>query len=89
MCDTIIQVTHRRQKKMDGHLSDLLPLLKNGQESDSSAAHFQQHFNSTTSYTYLRKYMTFKVVNQLNPIGAMKTFTTKLQPLYGGTLKDP
>ena len=60
---------------MDGHLSDLLRLLKNGNKSDSFAAHFENHFNSTTSCIDLRKYMTFKVVNKLKPIGAMKTFT--------------
>ena len=60
---------------MDGHLSDLLRLLKNGNKSDSLAAHFENHFNSTTSCIDLRKYMTFKVVNKLKPIGAMKTFT--------------
>ena len=60
---------------MDGHFSDLLRLLKDGQKSDSFAAHFEQHFNTTTSYTDLRKYMTFKVVKQLNPIVAMETFT--------------
>ena len=60
---------------MDGHFSDLLRLLKNGQKSDSFAAHFEQHFNTTTSRTDLRKYMTFKVIKQLSPIGVMKTFT--------------
>ena len=33
------------------------------------------HFNSNTSHTDLRKYTTFKLVKQLNPIGSMKTFT--------------
>ena len=60
---------------MDGHFSDLQCLLKNRQKSNSSAAHFVQPFNNTTSRTDLRKCMTFKVINQLNPIGAMKTFT--------------
>ena len=60
---------------MDGHFSDILRLLKNGQKSDSFSAHFERHFNNTTTRTYIRKYMTFKVVNQLNPIGKMKTFT--------------
>ena len=60
---------------MDGHLSDLLRLLNNGQKSDSFAGQFEQHFNNTTSRTDLRKYMTFKVVKELNPIGEMKTFT--------------
>ena len=59
------------------HLSDLLRLLKNGQKSDSFAAHFEHHFNSTTSHTDIRKYMIVKVVNKLNPIGAMKTFTKR------------
>ena len=60
---------------MDDHFSDLQRLLKNGQKPDSFAAHFVQHFNSTTSRTELRKCMTFKILKQLNPIGAMKTFT--------------
>ena len=59
---------------MAGHFSDLIRLLKNGQKLYSSAAHFVQKFNSVTSRTYLRKYMTFKLVNQLNLIGAMKIF---------------
>ena len=60
---------------MDGHLSDLLHLFKNGQKSDSVAAHFKQHFNTIKSRTYLLKYVTLKVVQKLKPIGAMKTFT--------------
>ena len=76
-CDTIyIGNTQQNFKKiMDGHFSDLQRLLKNGQKSDSFSAHFVQHFNSTTSCTELRKCMTFKVLNQLNPIGTMKKFT--------------
>ena len=50
----------------------LLRLLKNGQKSDSFAAHFEQQFNTTSSRTYLRKYMVFIVVKQINPISAMK-----------------
>ena len=60
---------------MDGHLFDILRILKNGQKPDSFAAHFKEHFNTTTSRTDIRKYMTFKVVKQINPIGAMKIFT--------------
>ena len=61
MCDAIyIGNTQQTFKKiMDGHLSDLLRLLKNGQESDSFAAHFEHHFDSTTSSTDLRKYIPF------------------------------
>ena len=57
---------------MDSHFSNILRLIKNGHKSDSLSAHFKQHFNTTTSRTDLRKYMRFKVVKQLNPIGAMK-----------------
>ena len=60
---------------MDGHFSIILFLLKNRQKSDSFAAHFEQHFDSTKSRSYLRKYTAFKVVQQLKPIGAMKTYT--------------
>ena len=57
---------------MDGHFSDLLGLLKNGQKSIFFAAHVKKHFNNTTSHTYICTYTKFKVVKQLNPIGAMK-----------------
>ena len=59
---------------MDDHFSDILCLLKNKQKSDSFAAHFEQNFNATKERIYLHKYMTFKAVKQINPIGAMKTF---------------
>ena len=77
MCDAIyIGNTHQTfNKRINGRFSDLQRLLKNGQKTDSFAAHFVQHFNNTTSRTHLRKCMTFKVVNQLNPIGAIKIFT--------------
>ena len=77
MCDAIyIGNTHQTfNKRMDGQFSDLKRLLKNGQKSESFAAHFVQHFNNTTPRTDLRKCITFKVIKQLNPIGAMKTFT--------------
>ena len=69
MCDAIYigNTQQTFKKRMDGHFSDLLRLLKNGQKSDSFASHFEKHYNSTTSRTYLRKYMMFKVVKQLNP----------------------
>ena len=77
MCDAICIGNPQQtfKKRMDGHFSDLLHLLKNGQKSDPFAAHFKQHFNTATARTDLRKYMTFKVVKQLSPIDAMKTFT--------------
>ena len=77
MCDAIYigNTQHTFKKRMDGHFSDLLRLLKNGQKSDSFADHFEQHFNTTTSRIDLRKYMTLKVVKHLRPICAMKKFT--------------
>ena len=77
MCDAFyIGNTQQTFKKiMVGHFSNILRLLKNGQKSDSCAAYSEQHFNTTTEHTDLRKYMTFRVVKQLNPIGAIQTFT--------------
>ena len=77
MCDAMyIGNTQQTFKKiMDGHFSDLQRQLKNGQKSDSFAAHLLQHFNTTTSRTDLRNYMTLKVIKQLNPIEAMKKNT--------------
>ena len=77
MCDAIyIGKTQKTLKKrMDVHFYDLQRLLKNRQKSDSFAAHFVHHFNTTTSRTDLCNYMTFKVVKQVNPIGGTKTVT--------------
>ena len=77
MCDAVYigNTQQTFKKRMDGHFSNLLRLLKNVQKSDSFSAHFEQHFNSTPPRTDLRKYMNFKVVKQPNPIGAMKKFT--------------
>ena len=80
MCDAIYKGNTQQtfKKRMDGRFSDLLRLLKNGQKPDPLAAHFEQHFNATTSHTDLRKYKTFKVVKQLNLIGEMNSFQTQL-----------
>ena len=77
MCDAIHigNTQNIFKKRMDGHLSHLQRLLKNRHKSDSFAAHFKHYFKSTTSRTYLRKCMAFKVVKKINPIGAIKTFT--------------
>ena len=50
MCDAIYIGTTQQtfKNRMDGHFSDLKRLLKNGQKSESFAAHFVQHFNNTT-----------------------------------------
>ena len=77
MCDAIYigNTQQTFKKRMDCHFSNLLRLLKKGGKSYSFAAHFEQHFNTTTSRTDIREYMTFKVVKKLYPIGTMKEFT--------------
>ena len=77
MCDAIYigNTQHTFKKIIDGNFYDLQRLLKNGQKVDSFAAHFVKHFNNTTSRADLRKFMTFELINQINPIGVMKTFT--------------
>ena len=87
LCDAIYigNTQQTFKKRMDGHFSNIQRLHKNGQKSDSFAAHFVQHFNSTTPHTDLRKCMTFKVIKQLNTIGAMKTFTKIC--MWRGTIK--
>ena len=77
ICDTIYigNTQHTFKKRMDRHFSNIQSILKNGQKLDSFAAHFIYHFINTMSRTDLRKCMTFKVIMQLNPIGAMEIFT--------------
>ena len=77
MCEAIYigKNKHKSNKIINGHFSDLLRLIKNGQILDSFSAYLEQHFNSTKSHTDLRKCMTFKVLKQIKPIGAMKTLT--------------
>ena len=74
------------KKIMDGHFSNIKRLLKNKHKSDSFSAYFEHHFNTTTSRTDLRKYMTYKVLKQLNLIGAMKTFT---KPICNLCMEEP
>ena len=50
-------------------------LLKNGQQSDSCASYLEQHSKYTMSRTDLLNFITLKVVNQLNQIVEMKSFT--------------
>ena len=77
MCDAIYigNTQQTFKKRMDVRLSDLQRVLNNGQKSDSFDAHFEQKFNTTMSRTDLHKFMTLKVVKQINPVGEMKTFT--------------
>ena len=74
MCD-VIYIGNNQQtfkKIMEGHFSDLQCLLKTKQKLDSFAAHFEQHFNTTTSRTDIFKYRALKVVKDLNQVCAMK-----------------
>ena len=92
ICDAIyIGNTHQTLKKvMDAHFSNLLCLLNNGQKYDSFDAHFEQNFNSTTSSTDLRNYMTFKVVKKLKSDWCNENiYKTNLQLMYGGTFNYP
>ena len=77
MCNAIyIGNTQQNFNKItDVHFSNLQRLLKNGHKSDSFAAHFVQHFNTTTAPTDIHKYIVQKVINQKNLIGAIKIFT--------------
>ena len=76
LCYLYIGNTKQTFKKiMNGHFYDLLRLLKNEKKNVLFAAHTKQHFEVTTSHTDLHKYMAFKVVKQVNPIGAMQIFT--------------
>ena len=73
MCDAIY--IGNTQQTLKNNRRSLLQSLRSTQErakTDLFAAHLGHHFNTSTPRTYLRKYMTFKVVKQLNPIGAMK-----------------
>ena len=63
------------KKIRDGHFYDLQRQLKNEQKLDSFAAYLVQHFNNTTLRMYLRKFVTFTSIKEINLIGAMKTFT--------------
>ena len=76
MCEAIyVGNTQQPQNNIiDGHFSVLLHILKNRQKPVSFLAYFEQHFNATTLHTDLGKHMTFKVVNQLKPIVAIKPF---------------
>ena len=60
---------------MGGNFSDLLRLFKNEKKPGSFDAHLRQYFDATESCTDLLMYMMFKLVKQINPIGATKTFT--------------
>ena len=59
--DTYIGNTQQTFKKsLDGHFSDVQPILKNGQKQDAFAAHFKHHFKYIMSHMELCKCMRFK-----------------------------
>ena len=76
MCNVIYMSNTQQtfKKRMDNNFSDAQRLLKNEVKSDSFAAYYGQHFKSTMSRTDFCKCMSFKLVNQLNPIGSTKPF---------------
>ena len=80
MYDNIYKAKNQQIFKniMDRNFSDILLPLKNGKETDSFTTHLEQHFKSTKSRTYPLKCMTFKVVKQINLIGAKNIYKTKL-----------
>ena len=65
----------RRESKQKFTIQSSHYFNDNGQNLDSFVDHFEQHFHTTTSRTDLRKYTAFKVVKQLSPVDAIKTFT--------------
>ena len=76
MFDTTYIVNTNQTQKKEWMVNSLISYVSSKAEKDDSfSAHFKQHFNNTTSGTYLRKYMTFKVLKKLNPIGTTKMFT--------------
>ena len=59
--DTYIGNTQQTFKNiLDGHFSDVQPILKNAQKLETFAAHFEHHFKFVMSHMNLCKYMTFK-----------------------------
>ena len=60
ICDAIYKDNSQQtfKTRMYVHFSDLLHLFKMRKKSDAFAAHSKQHFNATTSYTYVDLYMT-------------------------------
>ena len=73
MCDAIyIGNTQQTFKKEWTVISLISYVYSRTEKIRLISAHFEQHFNTTTPRTDLCKYMTFKVVKQINPIGAMK-----------------
>ena len=77
ICEAIYigKTQQKFNKIMGSHLSNVQCLLKKGIKLDSFADHYGQHFKSNMPCTNLHKRMSFKVVNHLNPIGSMKSFT--------------
>ena len=56
------QHAEKIKNRMNGILSDVQHLLKNGQKLDLFAAHYGQHFKYTMSHMDLCKCILFKVV---------------------------
>ena len=71
LCDAIYIGNTQQTIKKEWAETSLISYVysRTKKKPDSFAAHLKQHFNTTMSYTDLRKYTTFKVLKQLNPIG--------------------
>ena len=56
-CEVIYigNIQHILKKRTDVNFSDFIRLFRNGQRSESCAAHFEQQFQPTTSRTDLQK----------------------------------
>ena len=60
---------------MDGNFFDVQRIIKNVKKSDSFTTHYKKHFKPTLYCTDLHKCVALKVINQINPIGSMESFT--------------
>ena len=62
------------KKILEDHFSIVQNIIRNGRKPDLLASHYGQRLKYTMSCTDICKCMKFKVVNQINPIVAIKSF---------------
>ena len=60
---------------IDRHFLDFQWMIRNGQKSDSFAAHYEQQFKYTMLCNDQRNHMMSRVVHQINPFGSTIWFT--------------
>ena len=69
--------TQRSYKtRMSGHFSDVRRWFRDGQQTDSFAKHFAQHFDSKPTPAEIRAKCDFSVLQQVNPFSFMKRVRT-------------